>query len=164
MIHPTSLEHVYKKGSGLFLGNGNIHAEQNVCLFFVNKTKGYKIQPRLRGWVQKTFWTLPPNLIEGLNRSCLNFFHFAWRGQKWAKWNNLFHKYIHIFYQLGMISSACSHSEKATLVVAFDNVLPTLNIGLFFPYRQQRINLKTSTKMFIFTKLFLIITWVWGHI
>ncbi len=55
------------------IGNCDICAEQKISL--TNKTKWYKFHPRLKGWVQKIFQTLPPNFVNGLNKSCLKFGH-----------------------------------------------------------------------------------------
>jgi hypothetical protein len=37
----------------------------------MNETKWYKIWPRLKGWVQKMFWTLLTNFVKRLNKSGL---------------------------------------------------------------------------------------------
>ncbi len=126
-------------------------------IFFLwTRQKGTKFSQDWEVEFKKPFELYHQISLRASTEVALNLF------QKWAKWNNLFHQYSHQFYQLGMISSACFHSEKGTLVVSFHIVTPLLNIGLFFPYRQQRINLKTPTQMFMFTKLLTIIIWVWA--
>ncbi len=42
----------------------------------MNEMKWYEIQSKLKVWVQKIFWTLPPKFVECLNKSLLKFCPF----------------------------------------------------------------------------------------
>jgi len=54
----------------LSVGNCAIHVKQKIS--FMNEIKWYEIWPGLKGWVQKIFQTLPPNIIE-----CRYLSHYA---------------------------------------------------------------------------------------
>jgi hypothetical protein len=58
----------------------------------MNETIRYKIQNRLKGWVQKIFQTFLSNFEKCLNKSCHNFVHFAWHGWEWVKMQQIFNK------------------------------------------------------------------------
>ncbi len=65
------------------LGNCDIHLNRNIL--FKTGLKRYEIWPRPKGWVQKIFRTLPPNIVKGLNESWLKCCPFCMDG-KWTNW------------------------------------------------------------------------------
>jgi hypothetical protein len=44
------------------IGNYNICAKQKILV--MNEMKQYEIQPKLKGWVQKIFYSWPPIFVE----------------------------------------------------------------------------------------------------
>jgi hypothetical protein len=53
-----------------------------------------EINPRLKSWVQKIFSNLPLNFCKSHNESCKKIVHFAWHGQKWARYSEYLHNEI----------------------------------------------------------------------
>ncbi len=58
----------------MWIGNCDIHAEWKIL--FIDNTKQNEIWPRLKGWVQKIFWTLVPNFVKGPYKSWIKFHPF----------------------------------------------------------------------------------------
>ncbi len=82
---------LWEKNRGC-LGNCDIRAEQKVM--FTNEKKLNEIQSRPKGWVQKIFWTLPPNFGKSHNQSGQKFSPFCMAWVKVSEMRGIFNKFF----------------------------------------------------------------------
>ncbi len=75
------------------LGNWEIWAAQKIL--FMNETKQFEIWLRPKGWAQKIFFTLPPNIVKGFNDSWHKFcLIFCLKSPSFSYWPSKLRRYF----------------------------------------------------------------------